>query len=156
MSCLLSTHHLPISLVSCDGGSTVRLPNSMLNYSFFCAVFNFGQRRIFLGDFRLDKYLTTLPFKKRCLWCHYNENLRKREMGEKEKQNSLCTMKRGGPGDRRVVRSSLMWIACTATWDHCQLSAHPAANGHVFVWVHGPEEQKVLTSMAHDSIKGHK
>jgi hypothetical protein len=29
-------------------------------------------------------------------------------MGEKEKQNGVCRMKRGGIGDVRVVRKSLM------------------------------------------------
>lgn len=36
-------------------------------------------------------------------------------MGEKEKQNSLCTMKKGITGDVRVVRNSQMWIAWTTT-----------------------------------------
>lgn len=37
------------------------------------------------------------------------------EIGEKEKQNGLCTMKRGEMGNMRVVRNSLMRAACAAT-----------------------------------------
>ena len=40
---------------------------------FFCAVFKFGQRFIFFGNFSLDKHLNTIPFKRRYIWWHYNE-----------------------------------------------------------------------------------
>lgn len=40
--------------------------------------------------------------------CHYDEQVCNEEMGEKETQNSLGTTKRGGTGDMRVVRISLM------------------------------------------------
>jgi hypothetical protein len=36
-------------------------------------------------------------------------------MGEEEKRNDLCMMKRGGTGDERVVTNSLMGVGWAAT-----------------------------------------
>lgn len=44
-------------------------------------------------------------------------------MEKKEKQKDVYTMKRGRPGDLRVVRNSLMWIASGATWDYGEVLA---------------------------------
>ena len=40
--------------------------------------------------------------------CHFNKQVCVREMGEKEKWKGLCTRKRGGAGDGRMMRASLM------------------------------------------------
>lgn len=40
------------------------------------------------------------------------------EVGGKEKQTALCTMKRGRTGEVMVMRNSLMCEACTATYGH--------------------------------------
>lgn len=47
------------------------------------------------------------------------------ETGEKEKQNSPCTVERGRIGDLKALRSRLIRGACAATW------------GHGDVWIHG-------------------
>ena len=46
---------------------------------------------------------------------HYNEQVCGGEMGEEEKRNDLCMMKRGGTGDERVVTNSLMGVGWAAT-----------------------------------------
>jgi hypothetical protein len=51
---------------------------------------------------------------------------------EREKQNSLSTIKRGGTGGARVERNSLLWTACPG---HGKVLALVAARGHV--WVQG-------------------
>jgi hypothetical protein len=39
---------------------------------------------------------------------HYDERVNGGEMGEKEKQSGVCTVKRGRTGKVRMVRNSLM------------------------------------------------
>jgi hypothetical protein len=39
---------------------------------------------------------------------HYKEQVCGGQMGEKEKQNGLCTVKRGGSGDTGLERNNLM------------------------------------------------
>jgi hypothetical protein len=81
-------------------------------------------------------------------WGGGREEERGRE-GERENQNGWCTVKRGRTGDdKRVVRNSLMWVACSATWDYGNGPVHAANEGHVCfpglgtagvcVDVHGP------------------
>lgn len=57
-------------------------------------------------------------------------------MGEEEKQNGQCTMKRGRTGDRRVVRKILMGVAWAAICGHGD--TYP---GHV--WVCSPAAARV-------------
>jgi hypothetical protein len=42
-------------------------------------------------------------------------------------------MKREGTGDSRVERSSLLWVASSATWDHGEVPTWAAAEGHVCI-----------------------
>lgn len=57
-------------------------------------------------------------------------------MEEKEKQNSVCKMKRGRIGGLKVLRNSLMWLLLASTWGSGKILAPvPAKN---YVWIHGP------------------
>lgn len=57
------------------------------------------------------------------------------EMGEKEKWNSLSLVKRGGIGDSRVGKSSLMSVACADIAGYGEVPDCADTEGHV--WVHG-------------------
>lgn len=46
---------------------------------------------------------------------HYNEQVFVREVGEKEKQDGLCSMRRGRTGDSRVARNNLLGAVCSFT-----------------------------------------
>ena len=92
----------------------MRLDNSMLNYSFskLCLTLtrglspleSLGWTNIYL-TFQKKMSLLMHRWQHRC---HYHKQVCDEEMGEKEKQSGLCTMKRGGNGDMRGVRDSLM------------------------------------------------
>lgn len=51
-------------------------------------------------------------------------------MGEKEKWNGLCTIKRGRTWDTTISRNSTMWVACTATWGHDDVWVCAAVEEH--------------------------
>ena len=66
------------------------------------------------------------------------------EMGEKEKQEDVGTMKRSRTEDLRVIRNRLMRVAGDATWDPGEVLAYDATRGHIGVLV--PEAQGSITA----------
>jgi hypothetical protein len=46
---------------------------------------------------------------------HYDDLVSGGQMSEKGKQNGLCTMKKSGTGEAKMVRNSLLLGACPAT-----------------------------------------
>lgn len=64
---------------------------------------------------------------------HYHVQVYGRQM--KEVESSVSIIKRDGPGDPRVERSSLLSMASTTTWGHSKVPDLAAMKGHV--WVHG-------------------
>lgn len=49
---------------------------------------------------------------------HEDEQLCGGTIGDKEKQNGLCTMKWRRTGDLKVVKNTLIWVPCAAKWGH--------------------------------------
>jgi len=50
-----------------------------------------------------------------------------------KRKRTVHTVKRHGTGDLRVMRNSLMWVACITIWGY-EIPAGAAAQGHVDVW----------------------
>jgi hypothetical protein len=63
---------------------------------------------------------------------------------ERMKQNGMSTMKRHGTEDTRVKKNSLMWGACTATWNYDEVPACAVTEGHVSVHSHTTAEVYVI------------
>lgn len=58
---------------------------------------------------------------------HEDEQLCGGVIGDKEKQNGLCTMKWRRTGDLKVVKNTLIWVPCAAKWGHGDVLACSAS-----------------------------
>lgn len=73
------------------------------------------------------------PYATTWLTCHCDVEPCGGEIGVKEKQNGLSTVKRGGSGIRDVWGARNSWAA---TWGHGKVLTCAATEG--YVWIHGP------------------